>query len=468
MLYPITQGPQQPGRARDYWGPMITRGVRLGLSAVVFGLSACASYGPAPLPDADSMLMADPLGMRLTPIAHARLAAAPVDLNGPLSDLDVGRIMLIASPDLAALRERVGVGQAQLLAAGILPDPQLSLSLDRPIGLGMVNAFGAGMAIDLASLLTRVPRQDAARSSLQQIRQDLGWSEWLAINQARTLVRRLGFLERQQALVDAAVEVARKILTVYRNNLQSGDARLDDVSLYQVAFIDAQDRSLALARSREAARLQLNALVGLLPSTVLELEPASDLHPLDALEVIDLARRGLRSRLDLQALRAGYAAQEANVRASVAVSLPLPQLALNRNRDFSSIWSSGVAATLSLPLWNRNRGDIAIAEATRAQLAAEYRARIRQMHADIAGLSADLAALDRERNALAAELPELRRAAQTLSTASRQGSVPLVTYETIRAALLDKELTFLALQQARAEGEIALEAAVGEFLWEPR
>jgi outer membrane protein TolC len=43
--------------------------------------------------------------------------------------------------------------------------------------------------------------------------------------------------------------------------------------------------------------------------------------------------------------------------------------------------------------------------------------------------------------------------------------VTSLTYVTVRAALLDKQLSLAALNGARAEAEVALETAVGDWLW---
>ena len=110
-------------------------------------------------------------------------------------------------------------------------------------------------------------------------------------------------------------------------------------------------------------------------------------------------------------MREGYLSQESQVRRAVATSIPLPQLNWNRARDTGSIWSRGPGIGFSLPLWNRGRGDIRIATATRNQLAAEYSARVYQTRGDIAAARTDLAAIEAQRRALAAEIPSLIAAA---------------------------------------------------------
>ncbi|WP_204314405.1 hypothetical protein, partial [Klebsiella aerogenes] len=72
-------------------------------------VAGCAHYAPAPLPEA-------------APLAPA-LAAIP-DL--PARSLTIGDVAALAvtrNPDLQAARARRGVAEAQLVQAGVLPNP---------------------------------------------------------------------------------------------------------------------------------------------------------------------------------------------------------------------------------------------------------------------------------------------------------------------------------------------------------
>lgn len=445
---------------------MSSRSLTRCLLPLLLQLASCAVYRPAPLLD-------PALGPRsvaeivVAPRAHPRLASAPVDIAAPLSEWDLARITLAISPELIALRAQVDVSEAQLFASGLLPDPQLSVGVGHPAGADLVNVLSGALALELSSLLTQAPTEDAARANVEAAHHDLGWREWLAINQVRTLVRRIDALQRQLSFANDAAELTRQRLATDRNNLQLGDARIDDVSLSQIAFLDAQERALALARAVRSAQLQLNALIGLSPQIELALaatEPRADFRPPDSPAA--LSARALASRLDLMALRDGYQAQEAQLHRATRAALPLPQLELNRDRDSGAIWTTGGAATLTLPLWNRGRGDIAVAQASRTQLQAEYLARVHQMDADIAALCADLDALTGQRDALAAELPNLREADARLAAAAHDGDISRLNSEAVRAALLDQELALLGIDQARSEAQAALETAVGDFIWE--
>ncbi|MEP6632863.1 MAG: TolC family protein, partial [Luteimonas sp.] len=383
----------------------------------------------------------------------------------PLSDMQAAHLALSNSPDLVAMRAKVGVADAQVFSAGLIADPQLSASIDHPAQADLVDGLTGSLGFDLMSLLGRGSRVEQARRQREQTQLEVGWNEWIAFNHVRTLVRRVVALERQVEMAREASDAAQTLYRQSARNVQIGDARLDDASVYQVGWIDAQDRALGLERQAIAARDELNTVLGLPPATVLTLK-APTVGSVVRLNPQALAQRAAEQRLDIRALRSGYAAQEQGVRLAVRESLPLPQLDVTRTRDTSAIWTSGLGIVLPLPLWNRNRGAIAVAIATRAQLSSEYIARLLQTRGDIAATIDDLQRAEAQRRALAEQLPALRSAARTVSSAAQRGDVPLTTYNTLRASLLDKELTLLLLEQAESEGEVALDTAVGQLLTE--
>jgi outer membrane protein TolC len=153
------------------------------------------------------------------------------------------------------------------------------------------------------------------------------------------------------------------------------------------------------------------------------------------------------------------------VRGEILQQYPLPTITLARARDTTPIYTKGASLGFSLPLWNRNRGGIAVAEATREQLHAEYAARVFDAQATIAAQIESLKQIAAQRQALDAQLDELRDEMQPLEQASERRDVALVSFETARATLLDKEIASLALAQAQSEGEIALAIDVGALIW---
>lgn len=442
------------------------RAARVAAAACLCGilLNGCALYHPRPLqqaPTADAATLAQ----SVQDISKPRLSPLPIPPNGPWTDLQLADIAIVASPDLQALRAQEQVAGAQVFAAGLLPDPGIGISADRPDGSGAVNAYSLSAGLDLAALLTRHSRVAAAQANAEQVRHDIAWQEWLAANQVRLLARRYQFLERQHAVAASAADAAGKLLALTQTAVDQHNARLDDLALRRVAVLDARAREGQLARDAEVARLQLNQAVGVTPDTRLPLADAAALHDPSTLDVAALEKLALDKRLDLAALRAGYASQEAAVRGAILQQYPLPAITLARARDTTPIYTKGASLSFSLPLWNRNRGGIAVAKATREQLHAEYAARVFDAQSAIAAQVEALKQIAAQRKDLDAQLGQLRAEMLPLEQAAQRRDVALVTFETARATLLDKEIASLALAQAQSEGEVALAIDVGELIW---
>lgn len=427
-------------------------------------LGGCALYHPRPLQQAkpaDTTTLAQATQQIKTP----RLAPLPIPPQGPWTDLQLADIAIVASPDLQALRAQAKVADAQVFAAGLLPDPQIGIGVDDPDGTGVVKAFTLSAGFDIAALLTRHSRVAAARANAEQIHHDIAWQEWLAANQVRLLARRYQYLERQHDIAAHAADAAEKLLTLTQTAVDAHNARLDDLALRRVAVLDARAREGQLARDAEAVRLQLNQSVGVTPDTQLSLADVTLLHDPSTLDAAALEKQALTQRLDLAALRAGYASQEATVRGEILQQYPLPSISVSRARDTTPVYTKGASVNFSLPLWNRNRGGIAVANATREQLHAEYAARAFDAQASIAAQVEALKQLAAQRTQLDAQLDKLRAEMQPLEQAAQRRDVALVTFETARATLLDKEIASLALAQAQSEGEVALAIDVGGLIW---
>jgi outer membrane protein TolC len=203
----------------------------------------------------------------------------------------------------------------------------------------------------------------------------------------------------------------------------------------------------------------LNSLLGLPPGTMLSLAAPPD--PIVPPATDPLVAQAMTRRLDLQALRAGYASAEADVHKAVLNQFPTLSLILNAARDTSDNRTVGPAVGFTLPLWNRNRGGIATVTATREQLKAEYAARLFQTRADIATAVTALATVRQQRQALLAKMPEIRRFADESLRASKRGDIAPAVAQTAAQSARDRLSTLSQLDQQIAEQTIALELLSG-------
>ncbi|WP_404366142.1 TolC family protein [Sphingomonas sp. MMS24-J45] len=409
-------------------------------------LSACASYTP------------DPLGT--APAARADLAPVTFDLAQPLDSTAIATLAVLGNPDLRAARARAGVADAQVFAARLLPDPTLTLGVSQVLAgpdplLDLTSALG----FDLNTLRTRGVRLAQARAAAQQVRLDLAWAEWQTAGQARLQAVRIVALERSVLLAAASRDTARSLLDRVTRAAGRGDLAADQVQAARLAAADAEVKARASEKDLATARFELTRLLGLPPSTILRLAPVINHdRPLDPTRLFDTART---SRTDLRALEAGYTAQEAATRKAVLDQFPTLGLSIASNRDTAGNVIVGPSVDFTLPLWNRNRGGIAIERATRAALKAEYDARLFQTRAQIAAAVVGITIARRQRDAVLRDMPAAHRYAEATRRAATRGDLSIATAEAAEQAERDKQALLLQSEQDIAEQMIALELLTG-------
>ena len=323
------------------------------------------------------------------------------------------------------------------------------------------NGLAGQIGFDLNQLrLARVTRE-AGAASKRQVRLDMAWAEWQAAGQARLLGVRIVALTAQAELAATSAASAKAQLDAALRAAGRGDIAGAELDTRRQAAIDAADKARTAESALVAARGDLNKQMGLPPGTVLTIAAPPPLPPPP--DGATLAAFAIDRRLDLQALRAGYAAQEAETHKQVLEQFPTLSLTIAGARDTANNFTLGPQVGFTLPLWNRNRGGIAVATATRAQLKAEYDARLFQTRADIVDGVLNLQTGARQRAALAAELPALRRYAEATVRAGARGDLARSTGEAAAQALRDRELALLVLDQQAQEQTIALELLSGSL-----
>lgn len=426
-------------------------------------VAGCARYNEEPLNLAAASLRipdAAILARDAATIDRPYLKPIAIDLAQPLDANAVAVLAVLANPDLKALRARAGVADAQAFAAGLFPDPSFSFGIDHIIkGPDPFDNLAGALGLNLAALRTRAAVRSQAQAAARQVRLDLAWAEWQTAGRARLQATRIDGLERTGALASASRTASQSLLDRMLRAAGRGDLPPDQVQGARLAAFDAAERLRVNEGDLASARFEMTRLLGLPPSYPLRL--ARNSIPNEPLEPDRLFVVAARERLDLKALQAGYAAEEAAVRKAVLDQFPTLDLTLNAARDTGGNRLFGPAIGLTLPLWNRNRGGIAIEQATRAALKAEYSARLAQTRAEIAAAAGAIAVAQRQRAALLADLPTLTRFAQANTRAAGRGDLAVATAQTAEAALRDKQLLLAQAEQAISEQTIALELLTG-------
>jgi outer membrane protein TolC len=423
------------------------------MSTLVGALVGCATYRPLDLP------------------AQVRGASALSELHGAaalprvLGMADVERLVLLNNPDLRSARASHQVAQAQLLQAGLLPNPQVNASAGFLVsGVGDATAWTAGLSEDVRALVTLKPRREAARATAAQVDAGLLWQEWQTLAKARLLVIDIVQGERQRDLLQRSLSLLDELAARVQRSVAEGNGELAAAAPVLAAAADARTSVDDLQRRVLSQRHELAALLGLAPDAEVPLDPQLQLPVLDVATVRARATDIARRRPDLVALQLGYQAQEASLRAAVLAQFPALSFGYAAAQDNSRVRNAGPSISFELPLFDRNQGNIAVATATRQQLHDEFRSRLLSAHNELAALLSEQAQARAQFAALQPQLGQTARAAAQAQAAFRQGNIDSRSEVDFGVAALTRQVAAMRLEQNLLEQQVALATLVGAGL----
>ena len=427
--------------------------------ALALGLGGCATYAPRPLATHPDLAVRLPMAVDAGVMSLPALRRHVFDPSDGLDMTEVAMLAVVNNPDLEARRRKADVARAQLFAARLLPDPQLSLSTDRPTdsGPGLTNAYGLGLNYDITALVTRGARIDSAAAGKIQVDLDLLWQEWQVVQQTRLLYVQSMTQDRELQLLRQAQRLYADRYARSSKALRQGDMTLDVTGTDLTALLDAQTRLSQMERQMNQTRHDLNGLLGLAPDTALPLAPMHAPALPDAAREAGALETIQQRRPDLLALQAGYRSREAGVRRAVLAQFPSLSVGLTRARDTAGLHTAGFGVTLNLPIFSANRGEIAIQRATRDQLWQEYQTRLDQSYAQIDMLQKQLTLIGQRLQEIEISLPDLEHMVRKAGHAYDARDIDALTYLNMQNTLVNKRIEAADLQQAQWDTRIALD-----------
>lgn len=430
-------------------------------------VAGCTSYRPSPLVPHDTLTTQAALDrIRLDParMPLPELAAHPFDPSNGFDIEDIAMLAVANNPDLKLARDDLGIATAQAFSAGLLPDPQLAISSDYPGAAGFERAFNYGLSMDVMAIVTRGAHRKSADATVRKMDLGLLWQEWQVVAQAKQLYTKARFEATTLPLLREARDLAVQRYQRMAHAQEAGNLTGESVAAAMIAATDAHRQYEDMLRAQVQTHHDLNALLGLAPDIELHLVGTNAVASLSG-ATIDAAVAALpKRRPDLIALQAGYQAQEQKYRAAILNQFPSLSVGFSRSRDTSEIYSSGFQVALSLPIFNRNRGNVAIEQATRQRLGDEYQNRLNAAYADIAQMRADAAILSAQLERDEAALPVLERTAQYAQAAYERHDIALGQYTDAQLAALAKRVDAETLRDSLAQERIGLQALLGSAI----
>jgi outer membrane protein TolC len=396
----------------------------------------------------------------------SELVHSGVRIDQPLSVYDVAVLAVENNPDLIATRTQRGVARAQVLEAGLLPNPSVSASylflLNPDTAAGVLfDAVSAGVSQDIQKTITMKGRLRTAQAAALQVDASVLWEEWQLIGKARLAVFDIVQDEKLRKVVVEYRDALQNRFDRGRKALSDGNATLATVAPDLAAVSDTRKALFDLERDLDTHRHDLNAMLGLAPEVMVPLKTQLQVLQVDQKSVMrslnDLADR----RPDLIALQLGYRSQDEKFRGAIVGQFPAMTFGPSYSRDTSDVRSFGPQLTMDLPIFDRNQGNIAIEKTTREQLRAEFEARLSAAHSEVLASLATQRLLARQLDEERAEMPVLEGFAKQAESAMNAGNIDERAYVDLVSANYSKQQAVLTLEQQLLEQEVAVATLIG-------
>ena len=371
---------------------MFTRSKPMLLAVLALSAGGCAGYVPKPI--AEREVLQQLQAVRLEALRSASTPETPrtdFDPTDGLSSDEAVAVALFLNPELRAFRKERGVAEGELIAAGLLPNPQLQVTW--LFVQGITKGLGtSGWDVGLNWAPPRPGERGAkvarAQARIEEVRAQVAGEERRLATEVRKAYATLGAAEQRIRLVDASMALQERLRKLVQDKLAVGDASRLDANVVELDYAERRREQAALLNDRERARLDLNRLLGLPPTIAVVLQDGADVLPYPPLTLDPpaLETTMVEKRDDLKAAKQEYEQAEQQLRLAYIQRIPWFTFGPVYQRDQEEggpLNSFGIGFTLDLPLANLNQGEIARLEGARDKLREAFVARVHGARAEV-------------------------------------------------------------------------------------
>jgi outer membrane protein TolC len=278
---------------------------------------------------------------------------------------------LYFNPTLDAARARLQEAEAAILTAGARPNPVLDVAP----GIPSPYLFTLDLNFPIETAGKRGYRIQSANSLEQAARFDLADTAWKVRSGVRAALLDYAVASRKSELLSSEEQLLSKQTNLLEQRLTAGEIARAELDSSQISLSDTHLAIVASDGQKAEARARLAASVGVPVAALQGAEPSwSDLESPagdDSLSAEQIQRDAVLNRMDVQRAIAQYAAAEADLQLAIAKQYPDVQIGPGYTyEEKQNYFTLGLSVTL--PVFNRNQGPIAEAEAKRKKAASVF------------------------------------------------------------------------------------------------
>ena len=380
--------------------------------------------------------------------------------------------------DLQAARYAIDIGRARLLQAGLRPNPTLDVSSQSDFLFSNDGEYSRSVAISQPfPIAGRIGRQkDVARVDIALAEAEVAEAERRLAGDVAADGYRWLLLNRQIASRTTLIDVQGQLAKTTRERFKAAEVSELDVNTVRIEQQRLMQERASLENQRESLRVSLNTRLGrdaTAPLTIDEPIPSRDALP----GLNELQDRAIELRPDLHS--AMLAVDRAHAEKALAKATRWEDwrvgLEISQDRQViagvppqGSDRAIGLSVSIPLPLFNKNQGLLAEADASHDQALARVDAlrlsiagEVASAHAEATRLQAALTQY--EQSMLPASAGNVRLAQQGY----RQGLVPIFDVVQMQRQQAELNAAYLTTLDQFLQALVRLHTAVGDYVPAP-
>jgi len=449
------------------WRPF--RSIRLPLIVMLLAVSGCVSYKPEPLSPSEAQARLKRFSLADFAEEYAKVKPAEIlpDISEGLGPDEVGAAALAFNP---SLRAKEGVACGQLITAGLYPNP----TFDNRSLLGSQNPphrklIEGSLSFEVLRRNEISAEKQAKCANVQAVHYEVLNDEWKTVSDARNAYWTVVAQRERLRLNKEELEISERLLNGVKARMKHGAATALDINLSELQHIKLQAEAQKLEADAASAERALRLAIGLPYDAEIKLRIAA--NPLARAARPWNTEQLLATLTDSAVMKAAewrYKESEGELRAAVARQYPGLKLGPASELDFDGhMWSSltGFVASIDLPFFHRNQGEVKEKCAARDVARAEYNAKLLAAQGALADAAMQVENIEKRLAMQEKEL--LPKAEENLKlTEKSYNAGDIAGYEllTARSTFIDIQKSYLDLLIDYRTSLQAAEAALGRRL----
>lgn len=354
------------------------------------------------------------------------------------------------------LLAQLGISRARLFEAGLITDPQFVVFL--PIGTKQLE-FTTFQAVD--ALWLRPIRERAAELDLSELSQQMIQN---GLNVARDVrVAHVNLLQAQEraALTQNAQRLREQIEALSQKRLNAGDISELEFSTARIEALRAAAVSASARQDVSLAQERLRVLIGgaIAGQSIVAVDDVGPVVPRESTDELVAIAHAMRPDLRAIEIRSAAACTRAELARNQFMNL---DAVFDSNEEGRHGFEAGYGLRMTLPVFNGNKGGIAVADAQLQQVNRQYTALRDQIELEVRTAATQVQQAAEQRQLIDDQiLPTLVEAQELARRNYEIGGVPFFLVLQTTSQLVDAQLSRQDAEASERRAIAELERSIG-------